>query len=57
MARAAIQLSISQPAISKVVADMEHTLGVRLFDRTSQGVEPTLYGRALINSGTAVLDD
>lgn len=57
MARAAIQLSISQPAISKAIADMEHTLGVRLFDRTSQGVEPTLYGRALLKSGVAVLDD
>ena len=57
MARAAIQLSISQPAISKVIGDMEHALGVRLFDRTSQGVEPTLYGQALLRSGVAVFDD
>src|SRR5262245_44385079 len=57
MARAAIQLSISQPAISKVIGDMEHALSVRLFDRTSQGVEPTLYGQALLRSGIAVFDD
>ena len=57
MAKAAAQLSISQPAISKAIADMEQTLGVRLLDRTSQGIEPTIYGRALLKSGLAIFDD
>ena len=57
MAKAAGQLSASQPAISKAIAGMEATLGVRLFDRTAQGVEPTLYGRALLKWSTAVFDD
>jgi DNA-binding transcriptional LysR family regulator len=57
MAKAAVQLSMSQPAISKAIAEMEHTIGVRLLDRTSQGVEPTPYGRALLRSGTAIFDD
>jgi DNA-binding transcriptional LysR family regulator len=57
MAKAAAQLSISQPAISKAIADMERTLGVQLFDRTAQGVEPTLYGRALLKWSTAIFDD
>lgn len=57
MGRAAKQLAISQPVVSKTIADMERALGVRLFDRTSQGVEPTTYGRALLNCGTAVFDE
>jgi DNA-binding transcriptional LysR family regulator len=57
MSKAAEQLSISQPVVSKSVADLEHALGVPLLDRSPQGVEPTLYGRAIIGSGVAVFDD
>ena len=45
--KAAVQLAVSQPAISKAIANLEYTLGVRLLDRTTQGVQPTLYGRDL----------
>jgi len=57
MARAAEHLSITQPVISKVIADLEHTVGVRLLDRTSRGVEPTLYGRALLKRSAAIFND
>jgi DNA-binding transcriptional LysR family regulator len=57
MAQAAKALATSQPAISKAIADMEHSLGIRLFDRSPQGVEPTQYGHALIKCGLAVFDD
>jgi DNA-binding transcriptional LysR family regulator len=57
MARAAKHLSISQPVVSKVIADLEEMLGVVLFDRSPQGVEPTLYGRALVKRSLAVFDD
>jgi DNA-binding transcriptional LysR family regulator len=57
MAKAALQLSVSQPAVSKAIAEMERTLGYRLLDRTAQGVEPNLYGRALLKCSTAVFDD
>jgi DNA-binding transcriptional LysR family regulator len=57
MARAATKLNISQPAVSKAVKSLEQTLGVRLLDRTPQGVEPTVYGRALLRGGTAVFDE
>jgi hypothetical protein len=53
MAKAAKRLAISQPVVSKTIADLEHALGVRLLDRTSQGVEPTAYGRSFIHCGTA----
>jgi DNA-binding transcriptional LysR family regulator len=57
MAKAAIELSVSQPAVSKAIASIEHTLGVRLLDRTAQGVEPNLYGTALLKWAVAVFDD
>jgi DNA-binding transcriptional LysR family regulator len=57
MAKAAAALSISQPAVSKAISDMEHTVGLRLLDRTSQGVEATTYGSVLVKHGTAVFDE
>jgi DNA-binding transcriptional LysR family regulator len=57
MARAAEQLRVSQPAISKVVADLEHALGVRLLDRGRRGVEPTLYGHALAKRAMIAFDE
>jgi DNA-binding transcriptional LysR family regulator len=57
MARAASELAISQPAVSKAIAEMEHTLGLRLLDRTRRGVEPTSYGRVLIRRGLAIFDE
>ena len=57
MAKAAKHLAISQPVVSKVVADLEGMLGVRLFDRSPQGVEPTAYGRALLRRCITIFDD
>ena len=55
LAKAATQLRVSQPAVSQVIADLEHTLGVKLFDRSSRGVEPTVYARALLTRGRSRL--
>ena len=57
MGKAAGALNMSQPAVSKAIAYLEHTLGVRLLDRSRQGVEPTPYGRALIKRGVAMFDE
>jgi DNA-binding transcriptional LysR family regulator len=57
MAKAAARLATSQPTISRAIADMEHTLGVPLLDRSTQGVEPTQYGRAILKRGVAVFDE
>jgi DNA-binding transcriptional LysR family regulator len=57
MAKAATHLNISQPAVSKAIATLERTLGVRLLERNPQGVEPTVYGRALLKGGIAVFDE
>jgi DNA-binding transcriptional LysR family regulator len=57
MGKAAAELALSQPAISKTIADMEFTLGVRLLDRSRQGVEPTIYARALLDRGLIAFDE
>jgi len=57
MAKAATRLAISQPAISRAVADAEHTIGVSLFERSTQGVNPTQYGHALLKRGIAAFDE
>jgi DNA-binding transcriptional LysR family regulator len=57
MARAADSLAISRPVVSRTIAGLEHALGVRLLDRSPQGVEPTLYGRALLKRSVAVFDE
>jgi DNA-binding transcriptional LysR family regulator len=57
MRKAADHLHMSQPTVSKAIADLERTLGVPLLDRSPQGVEATQYGRALLDCGMAVFDD
>ena len=57
MAKAAAELSVSQPTISEIIADLEHALGVRLFDRSRQGVELTIYGTALLRRSRAAFDE
>src|SRR5258708_38956730 len=57
MARAADHLSVSQPVVSKTIAELERLLGVSLLDRTSQGVEPTIYGSALARRSVALFND
>jgi len=57
MAKASAHLAVSHPVVSKTIAEMERTLGVRLFERGSQGVELTTYGAALLNCGVAVFDE
>ena len=57
MTKAAEGLAISVPVVSKAISDLEHTLGVRLLDRSAQGVEPTPYGRALLDSSVAAFDE
>jgi len=57
MAKAATRLATSQPAVSRAISDMEAALGVALLVRSSQGVEPTPCGRALIKRGVTVFDE
>ena len=57
MRRAAEALHLSQGAVSKAIAELEAVVGTRLFDRTRRGVEPTVYGEALIRRSRVILDE
>src|SRR5262245_58063118 len=57
MAKGASYLAMSQPAVSEAIASLEETLKVRLLDRGSRGIEPTIYARALLKRSTVVFDE
>ncbi len=52
---AAIALQTSQASVSRAVAELERTLGVRLLLRTSQGARPTVLGRRVAEHARRVL--
>jgi DNA-binding transcriptional LysR family regulator len=57
MTKAASTLGVSAPTVSEVIADLEHSVGVTLFERGPRGVEPTIYGRALLKRGLVAFDE
>jgi DNA-binding transcriptional LysR family regulator len=57
MNKAAVTLNTTQSAVSRSISELERTMGVRLLDRNTQGIEPTAYGRALLGGGAAMFDD
>ena len=57
MAKASHELGLSQPAISKAIAEMEQALGVPLLERSSTGVEITPYGSLLVDRVRVIFDE
>src|SRR5215475_11607862 len=57
MGKAAALLNTTQSAISRSIADLEHTIGVRVLDRSPHGVELTNYGQALLKRSIVVFDE
>lgn len=55
--KAAAVLHLTQPAVTKAIAGLEETLGVKLFDRLTGGVEPTVHGHAFAPRAVAVFDE
>jgi DNA-binding transcriptional LysR family regulator len=53
--RAAETLNLSQPALSRSIAALELRFGLRLFDRSRRGVEPTAMGRLVIAEAQKVV--
>ena len=56
MAKAATHLATTQPTVSQAIADLEDAVGVRLFDRSTQGVVPTVFGDILLKCGAEAFD-
>lgn len=53
--RVAANLNVTQPAVSKSLAELERGLAVKLFERTARGVHPTIYGESLIRHARRML--
>lgn len=51
---AARRLGVSQPTVGRHIAELESALGVRLFDRTAQGLRITEIGVALLDNAGAM---
>jgi DNA-binding transcriptional LysR family regulator len=52
---AAEAAGLTQPGASKLIGELEHALGVPLFERLPRGVAPTWYGKVLIRRAGAAL--
>lgn len=55
--RAASEVGLTQPALSKSIGELEATFGVRLFDRNNRGVSVTPQGEVLLRRAKGVFDE
>lgn len=55
LARAAAAMSVTQPAATKLLQEIEHTLGVALFERLPRGLRPTAYGEIMMRHARTAL--
>jgi DNA-binding transcriptional LysR family regulator len=53
--KASRRLSLTQPTVTKALKDVESTLGVKLFERSNRGLEPTDYGEIFARHAKIVL--
>ncbi|MBU1441270.1 MAG: LysR family transcriptional regulator [Gammaproteobacteria bacterium] len=51
------RLSLSQPAISKMLGEIEEAFGARLFDRSRRGVRANAFGVAAIHRARIILSE
>jgi DNA-binding transcriptional LysR family regulator len=50
-------LGVATPTVSEIIGDLEQVMGVRLFERTPKGMEPTRYGHALRRRALIIFDE
>lgn len=50
-------MNVTQPALSKAMAELQSGLGHQLFERTGRGLRPTAYGEGLIRHARRILQD
>src|SRR5262249_34833450 len=57
MAKAANELAVSHPVVSRSIGELERTLGVRLLERNPRGIELTECGRTILQRSHAAFDE
>ena len=57
LGRTAELMSVSQPAVSKMLVEIEEMLGLQLFDRSRRGTEPTPAGLTILRFARSVIAD
>lgn len=57
MRKAAADVHLSQPAVSKAMRELEDVLGVKLLERSRRGVSPTPFGEALVRRSKSLIDE
>jgi DNA-binding transcriptional LysR family regulator len=57
LVKVADYLHITQPAVSKALAELERGLEVQLFERGPRGMTPTLFGECMIRHARTLLGD
>ena len=55
--KAAEASNITQSGLSRSISTLEHRLGVPLLNRSTKGVEPTAYGRSVIQRAHVILNE
>ncbi len=55
--KAALVLDVRPSVVSRRIRSLEDAIGVSLFQRRSQGAEPTLAGQRILQRGRAIVDD
>jgi len=54
---AAAALNLTQPAASKMLAEVERAFGTALFDRARHGVDPNVFGRSAIHHARVMIGE
>lgn len=57
LGRTAEFLAVSQPAVSKMLSEVENMFGLTLFERSTRGSVPTAAGQAIVRFARSVLAD
>ena len=57
MSKAAGDLRMTQASVSEALAKLEDLFGVKLLDRSSRGVEATIYANVLLQRGLVAFDE
>jgi DNA-binding transcriptional LysR family regulator len=55
--RAAKELGIAQPTLSKSISRLETKLGIQLFERTNSNARPTVYGQFVADHASTLLQN